>query len=90
VLQADRREEGFTVITCPECGAHRTVSHRQSRRKITICKDCSSGKRESLSQRYMRFWLTRYRDEEIAELASGVWGVRYDPGHVARRRKELL
>jgi len=82
--------EDFAVISCPECGAHRTVTRRQARRSPGPCKDCSTGKRETLRQRYMRFWLTRYSDEEVAELAAGVWGTRYDPAFVARQRKQFL
>ena len=88
-----RTSSAFATIVCPRCGLSREVTARQARRsKGTVCRRCSHEKpRKPPTDRERRFWLNRFTDYEIAELASGIWEVPVAPEtiHIARERLAL-
>ncbi len=60
-------------IVCPGCGRIRLVSERNARRAPQNCMLCRNpGKRKDPDDKDRRFWLSRFSDQEICEMAIGI------------------
>jgi len=68
------------------------VSARTARRGAGRCKWCLSGDGviERPDDTDRAFWLERFDDSEIAEMALFVFGGRPDPEHIRSERERLL
>ena len=87
-----RRAEELCLVPCPGCGTPRLLTVR-SRRRIeatgsTRCTACRFP-RPPITDEQRRWWLKRLGDEEITELARGLFGVG-DAQAVASWRLRLL
>lgn len=66
-------------IVCPGCGRRRTVSERNARRNPATCMLCRNpSKRRAPDDSDRRFWLKRFSDLEIAEMAINIDGAADD------------
>jgi len=81
-----------TLVECPECGRQRSVSARTARRGPGRCRLCISGDGiiEPPDDTDRAFWLERFDDSEIAEMALFMFGHRPDPAHIRSERERLL
>lgn len=59
------------LVRCPICDGLREISARRAR-LARPCRDCRSG-RIVLRSEFYSFWLERFSDEEIAEMARAIW-----------------
>jgi len=60
-------------IVCPGCGRIRLVSERNARRAPQTCMLCRNpSRRKDPDDKDRRFWLTRFSDLEICEMAIGI------------------
>jgi hypothetical protein len=82
---------GIVVVECPGCGRTRDVSARTARRGAGRCKWCllGDGVIEPPDDEDTTFWLERFDDSEIAEMALFVFGRRSDPEHIRSERERL-
>lgn len=79
---------------CPECGGWRWMSARRVRAIASgvgtaVCPSCRRPPEENEREReqYRRWWLTRYSDEELADLAAAFG--RVHPATLAAARDAL-
>jgi hypothetical protein len=62
------------LITCPGCGRQRVISDRNARRNPQTCNLCRSPKKyKPPDDGDRRFWLKKFTDKEILDLAFGVF-----------------
>jgi hypothetical protein len=77
----------LTTVTCPGCGRERDVSARTARRGAGKCRWCLAGdghiERPEDTDRC--YWLERFSDEDLCELATAIF---CRPGSVRRIRAE--
>jgi hypothetical protein len=77
----------MTTVACPSCGRLREVSARTARRGAGRCRWCLAGdgqvERPDDSDRV--YWLERFTDEDLCELATIVF---CRPGSLRRIRSE--
>jgi hypothetical protein len=80
------------VAECPECGRQRSVSARTARRGAGRCTLCISGDGviEAPDDTDRAFWLERFDDSELAEMAWFMFGHRPDRAHICSERERLL
>jgi hypothetical protein len=80
------------VVECPGCGRTRDVSARTARRGAGKCRWCLSG--DGIIERPddddRAFWLERFDDSEIAEMALFMFGHRPNREHIRSERERLL
>ena len=80
------------MSSTPGCGRTRDVSARTARRGAGRCKWCLSG--DGVTERPddtdRAFWLERFDDSEIAEMALFVFGRRPDRERIRSERERLL
>jgi hypothetical protein len=84
--------DGRATVTCPCCGRERHVSARTARRGAGKCRWCLSGDGviEAPSDEDRTFWLSRFDDETIYEMALGLSRRRPDRAHICSERARLL
>jgi hypothetical protein len=77
----------LTTVTCPGCGRARDVSARTARRGAGRCRFCLSndGVIEAPDDGDRRWWLERFDDDDLCELATAIF---CRPGSVRRIRAE--
>lgn len=91
LMPVRRRLTPVREVVCPSCGQRRTVSDRQARRGTTLCKLCRyPHTRLRPEDKDRRFWLERFSDEEILDLALGVFGHLGSISHIRAWRRKLL
>lgn len=99
VAPASARIEHRRRVACPDCGESRWLSARNARKVETgessgRCRSCLYGPRRPLTERqrthYLRWWLERCDDQQLARIASGMNGHSVAAVDVARLRVELL
>lgn len=76
-------------LVCPGCGRRRTVSSRHARRVPATCKLCRNPAHTTPTVKEMYFWLERFSDEEIVQMASAIHGGEGDEA-ACRSFRELL
>jgi hypothetical protein len=83
---------GIVVVECPGCGRTRDVSARTARRGAGRCRWCLSGDGviEPPDDTDRAFWLERFDDSEIAEMALFMFGRRPDRERIRRESERLL
>ena len=60
-------------IVCPGCGRRRVVSERNARRAPKTCMLCRNpSKRGAVDDSDRRFWLKKFSDQAICEMAMGI------------------
>ena len=82
----------LVTVTCPSCGRMRDVSARTARRGAGRCKWCLSGDGviECPDDTDRAFWLERFDDDTIYEMALGLCGRRPDRERIRSERERLL
>lgn len=89
------RVEARRPVRCPECGSLRWLAVRNEYRVRVgetsgLCADCRFPNRHRATpaelRRYGRWWLDRYSDEWLAELARGLGVERATPERMAASR----
>ena len=77
----------LTTVTCPGCGRERDVSARTARRGAGRCRWCLAGDGhvEPPDDSDRVYWLERFTDDELVELATVIFN---RPGSVRRIRAE--
>jgi hypothetical protein len=86
-------DQGLVAVRCEGCGYSRLLTAR-SRRRIevggpTLCELCRLRRTVVVTVEHRRWWLSRFDDATIAELADGLFG-RGDPRAVRSWRLRLL
>jgi hypothetical protein len=83
---------GSVLVECPVCRRERFVSSRTARRGPGRCTHCMSGDgvSEPPDDDDRRYWLERFSDEELAEMAWFMFGHRPDRAHICSERERLL
>jgi hypothetical protein len=83
---------GSVLVECPGCSRERFVSARTARRGAGRCTHCISGDGviEAPTDEDRAFWLERFDDESIYEMALGLCGRRPDRAHIFSERERLL
>jgi hypothetical protein len=81
---------GVVRIECPSCGRERDVSARTARRGAGRCRFCLDGTGDipEPDDEDRTWWLVRFDNQEIAELAS--FGRRPDRERIRSERERLL
>jgi hypothetical protein len=81
------KANGIVVVECSGCGRQRSVSARTARRGPGRCKLCLSGDGNvpEADDEARLFWLERFSDEDICELATMTFG---RPGSLRRIQAE--
>jgi hypothetical protein len=80
----------LTTVVCPDCGRERSVSARTARRGAGRCRWCLAGDGRVEPPDDRAFWLGRFTDEAIAEMALHMFGRRPDQARIRRERERLL
>jgi hypothetical protein len=82
----------LATVTCPSCGRERDVSARTARRGAGRRKWCLAGDGtiEPPDDSDRRWWLERFDDSEIAEMALFMFGRRPDRERIRSERERLL
>jgi hypothetical protein len=79
LVTARRRTEQRVDVECSVCGTLFETGDRQSRRlrtgeKVALCSLCWYLEKHPLCDDDRRWWLERFNDEQIVQLASGLFG----------------
>jgi hypothetical protein len=82
----------LTTVICPGCGRERDVSARTARRGAGRCRFCLSndGVIEPPDDTDRLYWLERFDDEAIAEMALHMFGRRPDRERIHSERQRLF
>lgn len=79
------------TVECPTCGRVRDVSARTARRGAGRCRFCLSPTTvPPVDNAARRYWLKRFSDVELAEIATGMTGRLVKPEVFHLRREALL
>jgi hypothetical protein len=83
---------GSVLVECPVCRRERFVSARTARRGAGRCTLCISGDGviEAPTDEDRAFWLERFDDSELAEMAWFMFRHRPDREHIRCERERLL
>lgn len=81
------------TVRCPGCGRLRELTDRHVRRggaETTLCNLCRfPARRLPPTNAERRFWLRRYTDEQIAQMAEAVFGGESDHANIYAWRLRL-
>jgi hypothetical protein len=82
----------LTTVVCPGCGRERSASARPARRGAGRCRLCLDGDGiiPEPDDDDRAFWLERFDDAEIAELALFMFGRQPDRERIRSERERLL
>jgi NMD protein affecting ribosome stability and mRNA decay len=80
----------YVTVTCPNCGDTREVTARHARRE-TLCRRCiNPPPSHPVTDATRRYWLERYTDREIAQIAGELMGREVPVSVIHARRQKLL
>jgi len=84
--------QASVLVECPGCKRERLVSARTARRGAGRCAFCRSGDGviEPPDDTDRVYWLERFTDDEIAEMALFMFGRRADRTRIRSERERLL
>lgn len=88
VAASRKRDEQWVLLFCEDCGRPFHLTARQGRalraeKRSARCKPCRRIERKlTVTEADYEFWLTRFTDDEICEIADASWGdpQTWDPG----------
>lgn len=77
-------------VICPMCGGRRRVSGRHARRS-PVCSLCRHpAKIKAPEDKDRRFWLERFSDDEILDIAHGIFDKEGDLATIQAWRSHLI
>jgi hypothetical protein len=84
--------QASVLVECPGCKRERLVSARTARRGAGRCRFCLDGTGDipEPDDEDRTWWLVRFDDQEIAELALFIFGHRPDRERIRAERERLL
>lgn len=74
--RGNRVEPPNVLVICQGCGGERWLSYRRAKNPSALCSDCRwpDSERTRPTDEHRRWWLARFTDEAIAELAEAAFG----------------